>query len=343
MPLDNPVAAVTHPDPYPYYARLVADRPLYYDAGLACWVASSAAAVTLVLSDPSCKVRPGSDPVPATLLGSPAGDLFRSLVRMNDGDLHDSLKRAIVAALATVGDATVEAECRRLAALLLARREEPAALGKSAAFSLAFPTHVVGSLLGIPSTGLDRAVWWLDDFARCLVPGGIVEALERGKLAAIELASLVRTAVADSAVMARGTVLRSLTKDLNGSPGAPGELVIANCVGLLVQAYEATAGLIGNVLLAVAHRPALRKHVAADRGLLTLLVREVLRYDPPIQNTRRIPCLPWCGAGRDNRRDRNRRNSGVRSRNCRHRRSRHLPALRQCPRPAAVSDDAVGR
>lgn len=28
-PPRDPVAAVTHPDPYPYYAGLVAQRPLY--------------------------------------------------------------------------------------------------------------------------------------------------------------------------------------------------------------------------------------------------------------------------------------------------------------------------
>ena len=43
QPVD-PVAAVTHADPYPYYARLVEERPLYHDEQLGCWVASSAEA-----------------------------------------------------------------------------------------------------------------------------------------------------------------------------------------------------------------------------------------------------------------------------------------------------------
>jgi hypothetical protein len=30
-PPSNPVAAVTHPDPYPYYAELVAQRPIHRD------------------------------------------------------------------------------------------------------------------------------------------------------------------------------------------------------------------------------------------------------------------------------------------------------------------------
>ena len=41
-PPQDPIAAVTHPDPYPYYADLAARRPLYRDDALQIWVASSA-------------------------------------------------------------------------------------------------------------------------------------------------------------------------------------------------------------------------------------------------------------------------------------------------------------
>ena len=33
-PSPDPVTAVTHPDPYPYYAGLVSERPLYRDDAL---------------------------------------------------------------------------------------------------------------------------------------------------------------------------------------------------------------------------------------------------------------------------------------------------------------------
>jgi cytochrome P450 len=76
-------------------------------------------------------------------------------------------------------------------------------------------------------------------------------------------------------------------------PGAGGagesqaDPVIANAVGLLMQAYEATAGLIGNSLLALAARPALPARLQREPALLQALLHEVLRYDPPVQNTRR--------------------------------------------------------
>ena len=67
----DPIAAVTHPDPYPYYADLVARRPLYRDDALQLWVASSAAAVTAVLASDLCRVRPPAEPVPGRSSGRP--------------------------------------------------------------------------------------------------------------------------------------------------------------------------------------------------------------------------------------------------------------------------------
>src|SRR5687768_4077275 len=98
----DPIAAVTHPDPYPYYADLLARTPLYRDELLGLWVAASAEAVTAVLTSDCCRVRPPSEPVPRALLGSPAADIFGALVRMNDGAAHCPRKRAVSATIESI-------------------------------------------------------------------------------------------------------------------------------------------------------------------------------------------------------------------------------------------------
>ena len=91
----DPIAAVTHRDPYPYYADLVAARPIHRDDSLGLWVVCSAAAVTAVLDSPACLVRPPAEPVPRVLLGSPGGSIFGRLVRMNEGASHSTMKPAV--------------------------------------------------------------------------------------------------------------------------------------------------------------------------------------------------------------------------------------------------------
>jgi cytochrome P450 len=62
-------------------------------------------------------------------------------------------------------------------------------------------------------------------------------------------------------------------------PGGPGEEVAAR-IGLLIQAYDATAGLIGNAVVAGMRAP----------GPVTAaaLVQQTLRHDPPVRVTRRV-------------------------------------------------------
>jgi cytochrome P450 len=67
----------------------------------------------------------------------------------------------------------------------------------------------------------------------------------------------------------------------------PGDVeALAARIGLLVQAYDATAGLIGNALGAARRAP--RATVA--RWPVGALLAETLRYDPPVRVTRRVCC-----------------------------------------------------
>lgn len=54
----DPLEAVAHPDPYPYYAALARERPFYHDDRLGLWVAAGPQAIRAVLTCPAARVRP---------------------------------------------------------------------------------------------------------------------------------------------------------------------------------------------------------------------------------------------------------------------------------------------
>jgi cytochrome P450 len=248
----DPIAAVTHPDPYPYYAELVAERPFYRDAGLGLWVAASAPAVTAALSSDLARVRPPAEPVPRGLLGSAAGEIFRHLVRMNDGATHLRLKPGVSARLAMLDPARVGEQAATWARHL-AEELDPAGHGARVAdFAFRLPVYTVAALLGVAPSGLG--------------PTATPEQVERGKAAADELTRLFCT------LMRREEL----------------DATVANTIGYMSQAYEATAGLIANTLVALGRHPELRARLGAEPSLLRAVVREVVRHDPPVQNTRRF-------------------------------------------------------
>ena len=278
----DPVAAVTHPAPYAYYAALAAAPPLHRDPKLGLRIAADARTVAAVLASSLCRVRPEAEPVPAALLDSAAGEIFARLVRMTDGAGHCPLKKAVSATLAAA-DLAQAAEragfwAERLSGL------PPGDL----AFRL--PVHVIGGLLGLPERDLSETADLMADFVRCLAPSSTREQIEAGKAAAGRLLVLVRAALEGGGP--------GLLRDLAGAAGRFGwtdsGAVAANGLGFLSQTYEATAGLIGNALVALARDPGLR---GADRARLDGILREVARCDPPIQNTRRFVARTGAIAG----------------------------------------------
>ena len=52
------LTAAAHPDPYPYYAALLAYRPIYREHRLGLWVALGAREVAEILSSQALRVRP---------------------------------------------------------------------------------------------------------------------------------------------------------------------------------------------------------------------------------------------------------------------------------------------
>jgi cytochrome P450 len=292
----DPIVAVTHPDPYAYYADQVAHHPIYRDETLGLWVASSANAVSAVLTSAICRVRPLSEPIPTALLGSPAADIFGHLVRMNDGEHHDPIKQAAHASMQSIEACSAELG-RKWARFLLDGSGSLAASRRLQDFAFHLPVYVMASLLGVPQEELHHTALWVSDFVRCLAPASTSSQVEQGKVASRHLLGLFRSLLSTHQAGQSNSLLVGLAREAKRAGCEERDAIVANGIGFLSQAYEATAGLIGNTVVALASHRNVREQVAADPGLLRLVIEEVLRYDPPVQNTRRFLAQNGCVAG----------------------------------------------
>jgi len=231
--------------------------------------------VRVVLASPFYRVRPAAEPVPLPLLGSPAGKIFGQLVRMTDGPGHMPAKLAVSGHLDSRIPARV-AQHGAVAARRLVEELEPARhADRIADFAFRLPVYVLGQLLGFASDRLPDLAMWTADFVRCLAPAAAPEHIEPGKVAAGHLAEAFKVLLGHSTV----------------------DAVVANRIGYLFQSYEATAGLIGNTIVALGRHRDVLTRVEAEPGFLTAVIREVVRHDPPVQNTRRFLAGPGNAAG----------------------------------------------
>lgn len=259
-PPANPIAAVTHDDPYPYYRQLREQRPVYFDEGLKLWVASSHAVMDEALHHLALRVRPPAEPAPQALLGSAGGEVFAQLVRMTDGAFHITHKPAI------------KRVARRWTLIDVARASEAATseLQPTMAandFMSALPVQAMARLLGVPGDKLDDTCRWVQQFTQGIAPGASEEAVTLAASAA-------------EALMAQGRAFE-LTP-----------VQAANRIAFMQQSLDATAGLLGHTALMLVQHPQLA--AAADRSLDAMreFVAEVERHQAPVQNTRRFAADP---------------------------------------------------
>lgn len=273
----DPITAATHADPYPFYASLRANGGLSFDPHLQLWIASSAAAVCAVLHHPDCHVRPAHEPVPKAIADGPAGRVFGHLMRMNEGARQRCPRRAIAPKLQGIDPRQVEA-------LVNARLRKNGAEGVHRA-QFSGPVAVVAQWLGFNPTDSQWVSELTGDFVACLSPLSQPTQLQAAHRASEQLARLfqARIAAQDSP---------SLNDICQGFEDADPDSRIANLIGLLSQTYEATAGLIGNALLALIRDHDLRQALRDDPAQVGPLLAEIQRFDPAVQNTRRFVAAP---------------------------------------------------
>jgi cytochrome P450 len=279
---DNAIHAVVHPDPYPYYANLRTQAPFFHDPALGLWIAASAAAVTEVLASPDCRVRPATEPTPAAIAGTPAGEVFAQLVRMNDGARHTRPRQALQRALADIDLAAA----RELAERIAARNWSPEAQDWTR-WTFEVPVSTVAALLGFVESEQPAVAAWTRDFVACLSPLSGARELGAASAAAQALCEKFNSMLRQGRPLP-GTLAAAVVDAAHEAGWEQSDGMVANLVGLLSQTCEASAGWIGNCIVALHTQPGLRATVLRSPDSLEPLVDEVSRFDPAIQNTRRF-------------------------------------------------------
>ena len=267
----NPIEAVVHSDPYPYYRRL-AEQALHYDAGLGLWIASAPATVRAVLEHDAALVRPAAHPVPPAVAGQAAGVMFGRFVRMRDDAGRTVVKALLSQYLRNLPGAP--SPCWP---------DIPTTSAALDDFLFDAPVYALAQRLGIAAAALPAYSAAVRRFRRALGATADAAQMAEGSAAAGWLQSAMLQHLESSP---HGTPLHRLLDDAASAQVEPA-VIAANLVGLLFQSCEAGAGLIGNTLVALGRAPGRAVAACHDRQHCRQIVARTAQDDPPIHNTRR--------------------------------------------------------
>jgi cytochrome P450 len=301
-PLPGFGAAFLH-DPYPVYRQLRAAGPVLWrdDVFQGAWLLTRHADVEMALRDPRfssqrtggwVKRIPGVD---ASLQGRRAQAaldafqrLFGSAMVFLDGEDHQRVRRAMAAAFHPTQIRTLRADVERLTDELLAPLDARAGFDFIAQVARPLPSRVIALLLGIDCADEARFMAWSDDLAAFI--GALQPTADQLRVAQRSLLQMVRyfDALLPARRTAPGTdlVSRLVQAEAAGEIRADGEL-LAQCAMLLFAGHETTRNLLGNGLYTLLAHPEAWARLRADEEGMALAVRELLRYDSPVQYTGR--------------------------------------------------------
>lgn len=147
------------------------------------------------------------------------------------------------------------------------------------------PAQVVAMLCGLDPAAGGEASRLVGRFVQCIPATASPEQQQRAARAAAGLQELLGPKLDDTQQGLLGDLVRMATQ-VNWTDRAP---LLANGIGFLSQTYDATAALMGNTLLALSQQ---ERERPADETTLERFVREVIRHDAPVQNTRRFTATP---------------------------------------------------
>jgi cytochrome P450 len=296
-------------DPYPLYASLREAGPVVWsdDARGGAWLLSRYADITAALQDQRLSSARADafleayDPLERQRLAQIAAVLGRWLLLM-DAPRHSRLRKAlnhgfkpavIEALRPAVGQLVDE-----LLAPLLAPDTGPGAARPARVFDFIrdfaypLPARVIALMLGVPEADHSRFVAWSDQVVAFI---GSLDADVDGALRAQEALLAItgyfrellehRDAVHDEDERTDLTAL--LLAARRRGEMATDEELLAQCSMFFFAGHETTRNLLGNGLHALLTHPDQAALLRADPCLMPRALRELARYDSPIQFTGR--------------------------------------------------------
>jgi cytochrome P450 len=281
-------------DPYPTYARLRREAPIFFHRPWGKWILTRHADIDRLLRDRrlgrvlpreqqgrSPAERPPLNPEHAPFHAIQEGSLLEieppDHTRIREV-VHSAFTPKHVRALRT----RIEALCRRLADDLEAAPGRQADLIR--VFAEPLPVTVIAKLLGVPEADRHRLVPWSKAIIGMFEPERTSAHERAAVLAAAEFSDYLRRLVREKRLDPGDDLVSRMVAVHDARPErlSEGEL-IANCILFLDAGHEATVNVIGNGMKALLSHPDELARVRRDPELVGSAVEEMLRFDTPLQ------------------------------------------------------------
>ncbi len=296
-PLFDPFAPGFTDDPYPQYAVMRAKAPVY-EHPFGFWLLTGYDEVSWLL-------RAGlsvedDNLAPDSMLRQMRAELFggaespRAALSMLDRDPpdHTRLRRLVSKAFTPRAIQALRPRIVELVDGMLDAMAEQRQVDLVDALAFPLPFRVIAEMLGTPPTDHERIRQLSGTLVRSLEPVADPELAAAIMAADDELRRITAEMIAWKRANPADDLLTALIHAEDDGDVLDDEELVAQTLLLYIAGHETTVNLIANGTLALLRHPGQLVLLRDDPALVGNAVEELLRYDSPVQASRRITLEP---------------------------------------------------
>ncbi|MFI0352340.1 cytochrome P450 [Actinomadura sp. 9N407] len=276
-------------DPYPAFAGLRVERPVFFDEATGQWVISRYADVDALLRDRRLgrsylhvADHEGFGQPPEAEFLAPFWGLVRAGMLDVEPPVHTRLRRLVSRAFTARMVEGLRPMIRGLAEELAGGLAERGGGDLLAEVAEPLPVNVIAEMLGVPveDRGLLRP--WSGDICGMYELNPSEEAQRAAVRAAVEFSDYLRGLARSRRESPREDLISALAQVVDeGGDRLTEDELIGTCVLLLNAGHEATVNATGNGWWSLFRNPGELARLRGDHALVPLAAEELMRYDTP--------------------------------------------------------------
>ena len=271
----NPLLPEVRENPYPYYAELRRNHPVYPIGEQGAVAVSRYEDVAFVLRN--------HEHFSSAAMGSLAGS--GEMLIGSDPPGHTRLRSLVNRAFTPAMVAALELRIREVAAELLDRAGSPGEIELVSELANPLPVTIIAEILGVDPALRDDFKRWSHSTVSGSPGSRTASDEERSRVSKDrqEFSDYFRRAIEERRREPREDLISALVRAEDEEHALTADEVLAFTQLLLIAGNETTTNLIGNMVLALLEHPEQLQRVMDDRSLIPNTVEEALRYDSPVQ------------------------------------------------------------
>jgi len=293
----NPFAPGYFSNPYAQYADLRDSSPLYLDRLSNAYLVTRYADVHRLSRDRSLTVgtaKAASTPVIEAEIArnDSGGGVSHRMMLRRDGDDHSRLRTLLARAFTPKAISAWRDRTEVVVGAVLSNLSELESIDVIADFAAVLPAMIISEMLGIPEDDTDQLSSWSQAMTKTLDPLNTPREEAESVEATKKMAEYIATVVAAKEVSGSGDILTALIEAEVAGDRLTREELVAQVMLLYMAGFENALNLVGNGLVHLFEFPDQMDRMRTDPSLDANAIEELIRFDSPVQFTRRVCAEP---------------------------------------------------